>query len=114
MGGGSLRPIRSNMKYSGVMTSTPHMAATRKTTLANFMAPIVLHCVIPYDLFGPLMASPLTLRLDSKTRQRLQRIPPPNHQSKSGGGRQTIHPCTDAQRTVNVPDEAFADLSALG
>src|SRR5258708_23838775 len=103
MGGGSLRPIKSNMKYSGVMTSTPHMAATRKTTLANFMAPIVLHCVIPYDLFGPLMASPLTLRLDSKTRQRLERIARRNQLSKSEVVPQAIHASTDLQQPVISP-----------
>src|SRR5260370_35557997 len=103
MGGGSLRPIRSNMKYSGVMTSTPHMAATRKTTLANFMAPIVLHCVIPYDLFGPLMASPLTLRLDSKTRQRLWRIPPRNQLPKSGVDAHTHEAWAQRQYTGMLP-----------
>src|SRR5215467_9012783 len=41
MGGGSLRPIRSNMKYSGVMTSRPQIPATRKTIFANFMASIL-------------------------------------------------------------------------
>src|ERR1700756_831688 len=107
MGGGSLRPIRSIMKYSGVMTSTPQMAATRKTILANFMAPIVLHCAIPYDLFGPLMASRLTLRLDPKTRQRLERIALRNQLSKSEVVRQAIAAWADRQEPVSSPYEGL-------
>src|SRR5580704_13437930 len=38
MGGGSWRPIRSNMKYSGVSTRTPQMAAIQNTILANFIS----------------------------------------------------------------------------
>src|ERR1051325_7580065 len=36
MGGGSFLPMRSNMKYSGVMMRKPQLAAIQKTILANF------------------------------------------------------------------------------
>src|ERR1700690_4009974 len=44
MGGGSFWPIRSNMKYRGVRTSTPQMPATQNVILANFIgAPNRVH-----------------------------------------------------------------------
>jgi hypothetical protein len=41
IGGGSLRPIISNMKYSGVSTNTPQMPAIQNTILENFMGAII-------------------------------------------------------------------------
>src|SRR5580704_18382329 len=38
MGGGSFRPIKSNMKYSGVRTSVPQIAAIQNTIFANLMS----------------------------------------------------------------------------
>ena len=35
IGGGSFRPIRSNMNYSGGMTSKPQMPAIQNTIFAN-------------------------------------------------------------------------------
>jgi len=37
-GGGSLRPMESKMKNSGVSISTPQMPAAQNTILANFIA----------------------------------------------------------------------------
>src|SRR6266852_7000995 len=37
MGGGSLRPIRSNIKYSGVRMRKPQIPATQNTIFANLI-----------------------------------------------------------------------------
>ena len=56
------------------------------------------------------MASPLTLRLDSKTRQRLERIARRKQLSKSEIVRQAIEAWADRQEPVTSPYEALADL----
>src|SRR6267378_5544383 len=37
--GGSCFPIKSNRKYSGVITTNPQIPATQNTTFANFIFP---------------------------------------------------------------------------
>jgi predicted DNA-binding protein len=56
------------------------------------------------------MASPLTLRLDPKTRQRLERIARRKQLSKSEVVRQAIEAWADRQEPVASPYEALADL----
>src|ERR1039457_5659490 len=50
MGGGSWRPTRSNMKYSGASANTPNAPAPQKTTFANF---------IPASIAGRARYNPL-------------------------------------------------------
>jgi predicted DNA-binding protein len=56
------------------------------------------------------MASPLTLRLDSKTRQRLERIARRKQLSKSEVVRQAIAAWADRQEPIDSPYEMLADL----
>jgi predicted transcriptional regulator len=56
------------------------------------------------------MASPLTLRLDPKTRQRLERIARRKQLSKSEIVRQAIDAWADRQEPVASPYEVLADL----
>ena len=60
--------------------------------------------------FGDSMASPLTLRLDPKTRQRLERIARRKQLSKSEIVRQAIDAWTDRQEPIDAPYETLADL----
>src|ERR1022692_135463 len=50
MGGGSWRPTRSNMKYSGASANTPNAPAPQKTIFANF---------IPASIAGRARYNPL-------------------------------------------------------
>jgi len=56
------------------------------------------------------MASPLTLRLDPKTRQRLERIARRKQLSKSEIVRQAIDAWADRQEPVDAPYQMLADL----
>ncbi len=56
------------------------------------------------------MASPLTLRLDPKTRQRLERIARRKQLSKSEIVRQAIDAWADRQEPVASPYGVLADL----
>ena len=56
------------------------------------------------------MASPLTLRLDPKTRQRLERIARRKQLSKSEIVRQAIDAWADLQEPVASPYDVLADL----
>jgi predicted DNA-binding protein len=56
------------------------------------------------------MASPLTLRLDEKTRQRIARIARRKQLSVSEVVRQAIEGWADRQEPVTSPYEAMADL----
>ncbi len=56
------------------------------------------------------MASPLTLRLDPKTRQRLDRIARRKQLSKSEVVRQAIEAWADRQEPITSPYEVLADL----
>ena len=56
------------------------------------------------------MASPLTLRLDPKTRQRLERIARRKQLSKSEVVRQAIDAWAERQEPVTSPYETLADL----
>jgi hypothetical protein len=56
------------------------------------------------------MASPLTLRLDAKTRQRLARIARRQGLSTSEVIRRAIESWTKLQEPVSSPFEAIADL----
>jgi predicted DNA-binding protein len=56
------------------------------------------------------MASPLTLRLDPKTRQRLERIARRKQLSKSEIVRRAIDAWADRQEPVDSPYEMLADL----
>ena len=56
------------------------------------------------------MASPLTLRLDEKTRQRLARLARRNHLSTSEVIRQAIAAWADRQEPVTSPYEVIKDL----
>jgi predicted DNA-binding protein len=56
------------------------------------------------------MASPLTLRLDPKTRQRLERIARRKQLSKSEIVRQAIDAWADRQEPVASPYDVLADL----
>lgn len=56
------------------------------------------------------MASPLTLRLDPQTRQRLERIARRKQLSKSEVVRQAIEAWADREEPVTSPYEALADL----
>ena len=56
------------------------------------------------------MASPLTLRLDAKTRQRLERIARRKQLSKSKVVRQAIDAWAERQEPVTSPYEMLADL----
>jgi hypothetical protein len=56
------------------------------------------------------MASPLTLRLDPKTRQRLERIARRKQLSKSEVVRQAIDAWADTQELVASPYEMLCDL----
>jgi len=59
---------------------------------------------------GDIVASPLTLRLDPKTRQRLERIARRKQLSKSEVVRQAIEAWADRQEPVTSPYEALSDL----
>jgi predicted DNA-binding protein len=59
---------------------------------------------------GDIMASPLTLRLDPKTRQRIERIARRKQLSKSEVVRQAIEAWADRQDPVSSPYEMLADL----
>lgn len=59
------------------------------------------------------MASPLTLRLDPKTRQRLARIAHRRGLSTSEVIRHAIETWTDLQEPVTSPYEAMADLIGI-
>jgi predicted DNA-binding protein len=59
------------------------------------------------------MASPLTLRLDEKTRQRLARIARRKGLSTSEIIRHALAAWTDLQEPVNSPYEAMADLIGI-
>jgi predicted DNA-binding protein len=61
-------------------------------------------------VFGDIMASPLTLRLDAKTRQRLERIARRKRLSTSEVVRQAIEAWADRQEPITSPYEAVADL----
>jgi predicted DNA-binding protein len=56
------------------------------------------------------MASPLTLRLDPKTRQRLERIARRKQLSKSEIVRQAIDAWADRQEPIDSPYQMLADL----
>lgn len=56
------------------------------------------------------MASPLTLRLDPKTRQRIQRLARRQRLSTSEVVRRAIAAWADSQEPVAAPYEAIADL----
>jgi predicted DNA-binding protein len=56
------------------------------------------------------MASPLTLRLDKKTRQRIARIASRRQMSKSEVIRQAIEAWVERQEPVAAPYEAIRDL----
>jgi hypothetical protein len=56
------------------------------------------------------MASPLTLRLDEKTRQRIARIARRKQLSKSEVIRRAIAAWADCQEPAGAPYEAMADL----
>ena len=64
-------------------------------------------------LAGDMMASPLTLRLDPKTRQRLARIARRKGLSTSEVIRDAIAAWTDLQEPVTSPYEAVADLIGI-
>ena len=59
---------------------------------------------------GDIMASPLPLRLDPKTRQRLERIARRKQLSKSEVVRQAIDAWADRQEPVASPYEVLSDL----
>lgn len=56
------------------------------------------------------MASPLTLRLDPKTRKRIERIARRKQLSKSEVVRQAIEAWADRQEPATSPYEMLADL----
>ncbi len=56
------------------------------------------------------MASPLTLRIDEKTRQRIARLARHKRLSKSEVVRQAIAAWADGQEPVTSPYEAMVDL----
>ena len=56
------------------------------------------------------MPSPLTLRLDPKTRQRLERLAHRKQLSRSEVVRQAIEAWADLQEPVASPYEALSDL----
>jgi ribbon-helix-helix CopG family protein len=62
---------------------------------------------------GDKMASPLTLRLDPKTRQRLARIARRKGLSTSEAIRHAIAAWTDLQEPVTSPYQAVADLIGI-
>jgi predicted DNA-binding protein len=62
---------------------------------------------------GNMMASPLTLRLDPETRQRLARIARRKGLSTSEVIRHAIAAWTDLQEPVTSPYEAVADLIGI-
>jgi predicted DNA-binding protein len=62
---------------------------------------------------GNMMASPLTLRLDPETRQRLARIARRKGLSTSEVIRHAIAAWTDLQEPVTFPYEAVADLIGI-
>ena len=59
------------------------------------------------------MASPLTLRLDAKTRQRLERIARRKRLSTSEVVRQAIEAWADRQEPITSPYEVVADLIGI-
>lgn len=59
---------------------------------------------------GTAMTSPLTLRLDEKTRKRIARIASRKHVSTSEVVRRAIEAWTDLQEPVTLPYEAISDL----
>ncbi len=59
------------------------------------------------------MASPLTLRLDGKTRQRLERIARRKQLSTSEVVRQAIEAWAERQEPVSAPYEVVADLIGI-
>jgi hypothetical protein len=59
------------------------------------------------------MASPLTLRLDAKTRQRLERIARRKRLSTSEVVRQAIEAWADRQEPITSPYEVVADLLGI-
>ena len=59
------------------------------------------------------MASPLTLRLDKKTRQRIARIASRKQVSTSEVIRQAIDAWVERQEPVAAPYEAMSDLIAV-
>jgi len=59
------------------------------------------------------MASPLTLRLDEKTRQRIARIARRKQLSTSEVVRQAIEAWADGQEPSGHPYEAMADLLGI-
>jgi predicted DNA-binding protein len=62
------------------------------------------------ESIGDVMASPLTLRLDPKTRQRLVRIARRKGLTTSEVIRHAIAAWTDQEEPVSSPYEAMADL----
>jgi predicted transcriptional regulator len=62
---------------------------------------------------GETMASPLTLRLDTKTRQRLVRIARRKGLTTSEVIRHAIAAWTDHEEPVSSPYEAMADLIGI-
>jgi Arc/MetJ-type ribon-helix-helix transcriptional regulator len=72
---------------------------------------LVLRSVIRYALgYGDPMDSPLTLRLDPKTRQRIARIARRRQVSISEVIRQAIDAWAEQQEPIAAPYEAMADL----
>jgi predicted DNA-binding protein len=59
------------------------------------------------------MASPLTLRLDNKTRKRLERIAQRKQLSKSEVVRQAIDAWADRQEPLTSPYEVLSDLIGI-
>jgi hypothetical protein len=59
------------------------------------------------------MASPLTLRLDEKTRQRITRLARQKHLSTSEVVRQAIAAWADPEEPVTFPYEAMKDLIGI-
>src|SRR6267378_4435754 len=72
---------------------------------------LVLQSVIRYNPpCGNTMASPLTLRLDEMTRQRIARIARRKRLSTSEVIRRAIEAWADRQEPIGSPYEALADL----
>jgi predicted DNA-binding protein len=72
---------------------------------------LVLRSVVRYPLdYGDPMDSPLSLRLDPKTRQRIARIARRRQVSISEIIRQAIEAWVEQQEPIAAPYEAMADL----